>query len=64
MTDELLIEELSFPGYRRVSAVIFVPSQSPHSSSVEMVAIDRRDLRAAQDRDNATAPLCLPAAKP
>jgi hypothetical protein len=49
VTDEELIEELSFPVYRRVSTMIFVPAQS--SSSVEMVAIDPRDLRAAQDRD-------------
>jgi len=63
MTDELLIEELSFPVYRRVSTVIFVPGQSPHASSVEMVTIDPRDLQAAQDRDNAmAAPPCLPVA--
>ena len=42
MTDELLIEELSFPVYRRVSTVIFVPGQSPHGSSVEMVTIEPR----------------------
>ncbi len=53
MTDELLIEELSFPAYRRVSTVIFVPGQSPHGSAVEMVTIDPRGLQAAQDRDNA-----------
>ena len=57
MTDEQLIEELSFPVYRRVSTVIFAPGQSPNSSSVEMVTIDPRDLQAAQDRDNAMAPL-------
>jgi hypothetical protein len=64
MTDELLIEELSFPVYRRVSTVIFVPVQSPHGSSVEMATINPRDLEAAQDRDNAIAPRCLPVAKP
>jgi hypothetical protein len=51
MTDEDLIEELSFPAYRRVSTMIFVPAKSHHSSSIEMVAIDPQDLRAAQDRD-------------
>ena len=45
MTDELLIQELSFPVYRRVSTVIFVPGQSPHASSVEMVTIDPRTCR-------------------
>jgi hypothetical protein len=53
MTDEQLIEELSFPVYHRVSTVIFAPGQSPNSTSVEMVTIDPRDLQAAQDRDNA-----------
>jgi hypothetical protein len=50
-TDEELIEELSFPVYRRVVTMIFVPADSQNSSSVEMVAIDPRDLQDAQDRD-------------
>ena len=50
VTDEELIEELSFPVYRRISTMIFVPAQA---SSVEMVAIDPLDLKAAQDRDKA-----------
>lgn len=53
ITDEQLIEELSFPVYRRVSTMIFVPGKS-HASSVEMVTIDPRDLQAAQDRDKAS----------
>ena len=53
VTDEELIEGLSFPVYRRVSTMIFVPAQSHHGSSVEMVTIDPRDLQAAQDRDKA-----------
>ena len=48
-TDEELIEELSFPVYRRVATMIFVPADSQNSSSVEMVAIDPRDLQDAQD---------------
>lgn len=52
MTDEELIEGLSFPVYRRVSTMIFVPAQSHQASSIEMVAIDPRDLQAAQDRDS------------
>jgi len=47
--DEELIEELSFPVYRRVSTMIFVPAKS--ASSVEMVAIDPQDLQAAQEQD-------------
>ena len=50
ITDELLIEELSFPVYRRVSTMILVPGQF-HPSSLEMVTIDPHDLQAAQDRD-------------
>ena len=53
VTDEELIEGLSFPAYRRVSTMIFVPAQSGHASSVEMVPIDPLDLQAAQDRDAA-----------
>jgi hypothetical protein len=49
VTDEELIEGLSFPVYRRVSTVIFVPGQS--TSSVEMVTIDPQELEAAQARD-------------
>ena len=49
VTDEELIEGLSFPVYRRVSTMIFVPGQS--TSSVEMVTIDPQELEAAQGRD-------------
>lgn len=53
VTDEELIEQLSFPVYRRVATMIFVPADSQNTSSVEMVSIDRRDLKEAQDRDAA-----------
>jgi len=49
VTDEELIEGLSFPAYRRVATMIFVPRQS--GSSLEMVTIDPLDLQAAQDQD-------------
>ena len=48
LTDEELIEELSFPAYRRVSRMIFVPTSA---SSVEMVPVDPLDLQVAQGRD-------------
>jgi hypothetical protein len=51
VTDEELIEGLSFPVYHRVSTAIIVPAESHQASSVEMVAIDPRDLQSAQDRD-------------
>lgn len=56
VTGEELIEELSFPVYRRVATMIFVPADSQNSSSVEMVTIDPYDLQEAQDRDAATKP--------
>jgi hypothetical protein len=52
VTDEPLTEGLSFPVYRRISTMIFVPGL--HASTVEMVPIDPRDLQAAQERDSAT----------
>jgi hypothetical protein len=36
VTDEELIEGLSFPVYRRVSTSMIVPAQSHHASAVEM----------------------------
>jgi hypothetical protein len=57
VTDEELIEQLSFPVYCRVATMIFVPGASGNESSVEMVTIDPRDL---QDRD-AELPRTAPA---
>jgi hypothetical protein len=51
VTDEELIEELSFPVYRRLTTMIFVPAETHRASSVEMVAIDPQELQAAQERD-------------
>src|SRR5215467_11042922 len=56
VTDEVLIEGLSFPVYHRVSTAIIVPAQSHQASSVEMVLIDPSDLQSAQDRDAAVQP--------
>ncbi len=55
VTDEELIEELSFPVYRRVATMIFVPARS-QSSAIEMIAVDPLDLQAAQERDGAVPP--------
>jgi hypothetical protein len=51
VTEEELIEGLSFSAYHRVSTVIFVPARS--GSAVEMVTIEPADLEAAQERDAA-----------
>jgi hypothetical protein len=55
VSDDEFIEGLSFPVYRRVSTFMFAPSVS-QVSAVEMVAVDPRDLQAAQDRDAGTPP--------
>jgi hypothetical protein len=52
MTDEELIEGLSFPVYRRVATMMLVPTQSD-LGSVEMLTIDPRFLAEAIDRDAA-----------
>jgi hypothetical protein len=56
VTDEELIEGLSFPVYHRVSTMIMVPAASHRTSSVEMVIIDPRQLAAAQGLDAAPHP--------
>jgi hypothetical protein len=53
VTDEDLIEGISFPVYRRVSTMIFVPASTHGTSSVEMVTIDPADLDAALGKDAA-----------
>jgi len=51
VTDEELIEGLSFPVYHRVSTAMIVPAQSHQASSVEMLIVNPRDLEAAQEQD-------------
>lgn len=50
VTEEELIQELSFPVYRRTSTMIFVPLEA-YNASIEMVTIDPRHLQEALDRD-------------
>jgi hypothetical protein len=51
MTDEELIEGLSFPVYRRVATMMLAPTKSSRAPSVEMLTIDPLDLAAALKRD-------------
>ncbi len=51
VTDEELLEELSFMAYRRVATSIFVPA--PSGSAIEMAVIDPLELEAALDQDAA-----------
>ncbi len=50
VTEEELIQELSFPVYRRTSTMIFLPLEA-YNASIEMVTIDPRHLQEALDRD-------------
>lgn len=51
ITDEELIEGLSFPSYRRVATMIMVPGAPPRQASVEMISVSSSDLADAQMRD-------------
>jgi hypothetical protein len=55
VTDEELIEGLSFPAYRRVATMIFLPAGADQLFSIEMVNVDPNDLAAAHQRDQALA---------
>jgi hypothetical protein len=57
-TDEELIEGISFPVYRRVATMIFVPAQT-RRGCIEMITIDPAALRAALERDSAEGDAAL-----
>jgi hypothetical protein len=54
VTDEEMIEGLSFPSFRRVATMIMVPGAAPHISTVEMISINPADLFDAQRNDAGT----------
>ncbi|WP_315803836.1 hypothetical protein [Bradyrhizobium sp. SZCCHNS3002] len=51
VTDEEMIEGLSFAAYRRVATMMMLPADRPHSGAVEMVSISSADLADAQRID-------------
>ncbi len=55
ITDDEMIEGLSFACFRRVATMIMVPGESPRKSSMEMISISSIDLSDAQ-RIDASAP--------
>jgi hypothetical protein len=59
-TDEELIESLSFPVYRRVATMIFVPGEGHRRSTVEMFAVDPLDLKVAWEKDAAGERAAVP----
>jgi hypothetical protein len=54
-TDEELVEGLSFPVYRRIATMIFVPRPNG-GSAVEMFNIDPAGLQVAHDNDALDTP--------
>jgi hypothetical protein len=55
VTDEEMIEGLSFPCFRRVATLMMIPGAPPRNSTVEMISISSVDLSNAQ-REDASAP--------
>ena len=51
ITDEEMIEGLSFPAFRRVATMIMVPAAPSRSSTMEMISIGSVDLADAQRTD-------------
>ena len=51
VTDEEMIEGLSFPSFRRVATMMMVPAAPPRSASVEMISISSTELSDAQRED-------------
>jgi hypothetical protein len=56
VTDEELIEGLSFPCFRRVATMIMVPGLPPQHSQTEMISINSVDLANAQQADATASP--------
>jgi len=55
ISDEEMIEGLSFASFRRVATMIMVPGAAPRSSSMEMISISAIDLTDAQHIDASVA---------
>ncbi len=50
-TDEELLSGLSFPAYRRVATLIFLPSRPGRAVGEQVANIDPLELQAALERD-------------
>ena len=55
ITDEEMIEGLSFPSFRRVATMIMVPGAPPRRSTMQMISISPVDLSDAQRIDASAA---------
>ena len=54
ITDEEMIEGLSFASFRRIATMIMVPAEAPRGSTMEMISIGSIDLSDAQRTDAST----------
>ena len=54
ITDEEMIEGLSFPCFRRIATLMMVPGAAPRNSTMEMISISSVDLSNAQREDAST----------
>lgn len=51
VTDEEMIEGLSFASYRRLATSMTIPAAAPHRSAMEMVSVSPDDLADARRLD-------------
>jgi hypothetical protein len=56
ITDEEMIEGLSFASFRRIATLIMVPAATSRGSAMEMISIGSVDLADAQRIDASTPP--------
>jgi len=56
VTDEEMIEGLSFASFRRIATLIMVPAAASRGSAMEMISIGSVDLADAQRIDASTPP--------
>jgi hypothetical protein len=54
-TDEELLQGVSFPAYRRIATLIFLPARPGGAFLEQVVNLDPVELQAAQDTDAASA---------
>jgi hypothetical protein len=55
LTDEEMIEDVSFPCFRTVLTMIMVPGEWPFSTAIEMITTTATELSDAQRNDKAAS---------
>ena len=54
-TDEELLEDLSFPAYRRIATLIFLPAHAQSGGLAHVMRIDPHALARAEEKDGGAA---------